>query len=263
METSTRLMEKNLSQLTFSAEDSPVNQSPLQENVVEHLMKDGFGESLHESFARLNQDGLWLKTSRGCYQQTLEGHLQKFSGTWPRAGMMQSGMCFQQEDRVALVRHTKEQESLSSLNWPTPIVGDAHLSSTKEVARKRIKEGRATLSRAVQSQMWPTPRARDYKDGQSIPPSRVKNPELATLGQSVKIIEQAKKNNWPTPTAHNAKETAAPSEHQRNTPTLAAQAGGTLNPTWVEWLMGFPIRWTDLKHLETQLSPKSQDKSEK
>jgi DNA (cytosine-5)-methyltransferase 1 len=22
------------------------------------------------------------------------------------------------------------------------------------------------------------------------------------------------------------------------------QAGGTLNPTWVEWLMGWPLEWT-------------------
>ena len=52
---------------------------------------------------------------------------------------------------------------------------------------------------------------------------------------------------WPTQTAHNAKETSAPSESNRNTPTLAAQAGGSLNPTWVEWLMGWPIGHTDLK----------------
>ena len=56
---------------------------------------------------------------------------------------------------------------------------------------------------------------------------------------------------WPTPTAHNAKEMAAPSEYQRNTPTLAAQAGGALNPPWVEWLMGWPIGWTDLRPLAT------------
>jgi|688.fasta_scaffold63211_2 hypothetical protein len=56
---------------------------------------------------------------------------------------------------------------------------------------------------------------------------------------------------WPTPTAHNAKETNAPSESQRNTPTLAAQVGGQLNPTWVEWLMGWPLGWTDLKQSET------------
>ena len=51
---------------------------------------------------------------------------------------------------------------------------------------------------------------------------------------------------WPTPTAHNAKEGAYPSEYNRNTPTLAAQAGGALNPMWVEWLMGFPLGHTDL-----------------
>jgi hypothetical protein len=56
---------------------------------------------------------------------------------------------------------------------------------------------------------------------------------------------------WPTPTAHNAKETNAPSEANRNTPTLASQAGGSLNPTWVEWLMGWPLGWTDLKPLAT------------
>jgi hypothetical protein len=26
--------------------------------------------------------------------------------------------------------------------------------------------------------------------------------------------------------------------------------GGTLNPTWVEWLIGWPLGWTDLKPLE-------------
>jgi len=91
---------------------------------------------------------------------------------------------------------------------------------------------------------------------------------------------------WPTPTAHMSKETNAPSEHKRNTPTLTAQAnwptprtkgmcggsgawaqlkenttieearlmgagnGGKLNPMWVEWLMGWPLGWTDLKPLE-------------
>ena len=47
---------------------------------------------------------------------------------------------------------------------------------------------------------------------------------------------------WPTPTAHNAK-----SESKRNTPTLAAQVGGVLNPDWVGWLMGFPIGWANSK----------------
>lgn len=55
----------------------------------------------------------------------------------------------------------------------------------------------------------------------------------------------------PTPTAHNAKETGAPSEAQRNAPTLGSIAGGTLNPEWIEWRMGWPIGWTDSAPLET------------
>ena len=89
---------------------------------------------------------------------------------------------------------------------------------------------------------------------------------------------------WTTPTAHMSKETNAPSEHRRNTPTLTAQvnqrwptpdasahkyrlsgnsqqsnslmalAGGKLNPDWTEWLMGWPPGWTDLKPLEMDKS---------
>jgi hypothetical protein len=32
---------------------------------------------------------------------------------------------------------------------------------------------------------------------------------------------------------------------------VMASDGGHLNPTWVEWLMGWPIEWTDLKPLAT------------
>jgi hypothetical protein len=32
--------------------------------------------------------------------------------------------------------------------------------------------------------------------------------------------------------------------------SLQKQAGGMLNPDWVEWLMGWPIGWTDSKPLE-------------
>ena len=90
---------------------------------------------------------------------------------------------------------------------------------------------------------------------------------------------------WTTPTAHMSKETNAPSEHRRNTPTLTAQvnqrwptpdasahkyrlsgnsqqsnslmalAGGKLNPDWTEWLMGWPPGWTDLKPLVMDKSP--------
>jgi hypothetical protein len=55
----------------------------------------------------------------------------------------------------------------------------------------------------------------------------------------------------PTPTAHNAKEGAYPAEGTRKTPTLGWELGGKPNPAFVEWMMGWPIGWTDLKPLGT------------
>jgi hypothetical protein len=62
---------------------------------------------------------------------------------------------------------------------------------------------------------------------------------------------------FPTPLSHNAKElTPCPSNKNRKTPglgTLAAYgalgAPGRLNPAWVEWLMGWPVGWTDCEPL--------------
>ena len=47
----------------------------------------------------------------------------------------------------------------------------------------------------------------------------------------------------------------------RNSVTLATIAGGSLNPTWVEWLMGFPADHTALNASETPSSRKSQKSS--
>ena len=51
---------------------------------------------------------------------------------------------------------------------------------------------------------------------------------------------------WPTPTVQDASNNGGPSQHQRNSLPLNAAVGGQLNPPWVEWLMGYPIGWTDL-----------------
>jgi hypothetical protein len=76
--------------------------------------------------------------------------------------------------------------------------------------------------------------------------------EQWTLEQTIRGTEFG--SLLPTPTCHNSKEGSYPSEHNRKTPSLATHAGGKLNPMWVEWLMGWPLGWTDLKPLETDKS---------
>jgi hypothetical protein len=108
------------------------------------------------------------------------------------------------------------------------------------------------------SSSWKTHRCLWEED---LPESSVTLPPSGTMRRGVcwERLTSARPTNetgfgsserWPTPTAHNAKEAGYPSEHNRNTPTLAAQAGGSLNPTWVEWLIGWPLGWTDLGPLE-------------
>jgi len=57
-------------------------------------------------------------------------------------------------------------------------------------------------------------------------------------------------NKLPTPTATDAIKGGNVSPRP-GAMGLSETTGGQLNPPWVEWLMGWPIGWTDLKPLET------------
>jgi len=62
---------------------------------------------------------------------------------------------------------------------------------------------------------------------------------------------------WPTPTARDWRSGhASENTHAKNSRPLSEVAArgeviGQLNPQWVEWLMGFPLGWTDLEGSET------------
>jgi len=155
---------------------------------------------------------------------------------------MQDGVSYQ---RQTLVRRTSETESGL---WRTPQAqeGMRGVYKSKEAMDAHLNRGHqlSLSNQIVHRHLWPTPRSCSAMAATITPESAWAENRFPNLETVVG------RRLWPTPTAHNAKETNAPSELQRNTPTLAAQAGGTLNPTWVEWLMGWPLGWTDLKPLE-------------
>ena len=68
------------------------------------------------------------------------------------------------------------------------------------------------MAREAVVKMYPTPTARDHKDGKGTEWSLENSKQH--LGREIHHIEGI---------------------------------GGSLNPTWVEWLMGYPEGWTDLK----------------
>jgi len=47
---------------------------------------------------------------------------------------------------------------------------------------------------------------------------------------------------WPTPCSRD--DHGPRTGHTNGGQDLPSEAGGRLNPTWVEWLMGFPLGWT-------------------
>jgi len=69
-------------------------------------------------------------------------------------------------------------------------------------------------------------------------------------GKGGKILaEEVKKSLWPTPTERDYKSGRGKKErtYSELTPLIErAEPTGQLNPQWVEWLMGFPLGWTDI-----------------
>lgn len=66
-------------------------------------------------------------------------------------------------------------------------------------------------------------------------------------GKKVQVGLESAVKLWPTPKAS----TGGQEPQGKTGRKLVTQVGGQLNPTWVEWLMGWPQGWTDLKPLET------------
>lgn len=147
--------------------------------------------------------------------------------------------------RVALsVRTFLESSRLPPGRW-SRIWSVLAITSSCLILRLRLSElgteDRGSFSSA--SQMWPTPRANEYKDTlQSVPPSRQKDPGKCNLTQRVAM------NLFTTPCAADAQGAHGGENHR----SLRTDVAGQLNPTWVERLMGFPPGWTDLNASETQ-----------
>lgn len=216
-----------------SPEDSPANQQATQENARAQKIPGGSGPKWPESYAEYDP--------ASCLWRILQVSTRKGSGksseTWPRAGMMRNGIVYPQP---RLVPHTSVTES--SL-LPTPKSRD-----WKGLSQRGTSAPIDALPNAGRALM-PTPTATD-SHGRAYQYSRGNHtkPMLTLVGFARK---------YPTPTRADASRTSA--GYFRGNPTLRGLVGGMLNPLFVEWLMGFPLGWTDLKHSATQSSRRSRN----
>ena len=104
--------------------------------------------------------------------------------------------------------------------WPTPTVQDSH-KATKQW--RTDHQNNLTAAVFNPEKMFPTPTTRDWKGGYRTESLIRKDGK----SRAMDALPNAVLNGQGTET----------------------QNGGQLNPTWVEWLMGWPEEWTDLKPL--------------
>jgi len=111
--------------------------------------------------------------------------------------------------------------------WPTPTTkgyGHASMGQTM-IFRKKVEAGEMTEQQAEQML------------GCTLRPPRMEK------------WDYPKKEMFPTPSANEDAAGRPGGRMQKmlgNHPSVRDQSSGTLNPTWVEWLMGYPIGFTDL-----------------
>jgi hypothetical protein len=190
------------------------------------------GSSTPDLLASFDPNTSSWRTSQRC----LVEDWTEFSEAWPRSGTMRNGIAYRLPPLARLTDATEYGL------WPTPTLVYTRTDRTVEEIETRQAEVKAAtlakgkhntgngfgLNLAQAVRFWPTPNAGDYKAGMSNAPGR----QQSSLPRSVGIVEG-----------------------------VSSGRRGGLNPTWVEWLMGFPLQWTVLKDWVTPSSRRSRKSS--
>ena len=210
------------------------------------------GNTWHGLLARFDPDTHLWRTAQCSLFEDLEQSLE----TFPRWGSMRNGELYQRQPWEPPI-----SETVFGFSVPTPVSSDGtsgsvigkndtfYTTSTgmpRKVNQKGT-DGSVGLGRLVQ--MWPTPTAHNAKECGS--PSEFIRDSLG-LGTVVLKFPTPRASDFKGATSAEAMSKAAARGFNPNLPeaTAASVGGGKLNPTWVEWLMGWPLGWTDLKPLE-------------
>jgi hypothetical protein len=255
------MADRGVELLTLYLEDFHARTSAPQEKAQELMEKDQeCGEKWRASFVKYDHDSSLWRT----HQCSLLGDLDEFLETWPQWGLMRDGECWEQRTLEQTIRGT---ESGLSERLPTPQASD-HITKKTSASWKAKGGVNYSLANPEIQMKWPTPiasRGGAWRgDGQvSMVARNVETYEeylLLTQGTSKKKRDKY----WPTPQASDNRDRGNMSNLsiQRRVAIgkqiMLSQSvdptSGQLNPTWVEWLMGWPLGWTDLKPLEMDKS---------
>lgn len=128
--------------------------------------------------------------------------------------------------------HTTHSPSLNVVvcaKWPTPCAaGDLHYRHN----------GESQASKCLAVAVHPTPRALSLCGGSGSYRQIKSNPNLTDDEKRALIASAGRGAKYDTPTVHGD----GGSGRKGTTPKY-----GQLNPDWEEWLMAWPVGWTDIK----------------
>jgi hypothetical protein len=138
---------------------------------------------------------------------------------------------------------------------PTPTASD-HIERESTSTEKLNFDTNKSVSLDRWVRMWPTPTAQDASNDGG--PSQLRR-NTVPLNAAVKIADAVRGDSGrgrllPTANTVDAKGGTRKGKGQEQ---LCHLVGGSLNPQWVEWLMGFPIGWTDFDASGTPSCPRS------
>jgi hypothetical protein len=123
--------------------------------------------------------------------------------------------------------------------WRTPQAQEGMRGTydSKEKMDAHLQRGhQLSLSNQVKHpHLWPTPTMQGLNGG-----SRGQH----RPGKQVQLVDAVKK--FPTPTRRDYKSGTGSQDRPGHSPPLSNVIGGTLNPDWVEWLMNWPITWSNI-----------------
>lgn len=232
--------------LTSSQGASHAKTSAPLERAPESTASDpGCGVKWRESSARYDRATCGWKTHRCLWTEDLPWS----SVTLPRWGMMQGGVLWERTMPVLRTSGT------GAGFWRTP--GATEANGGGQAGTTRLEQGHAMRLRdQVKDQtMWPTPTAFDSttctKGEQAVHKDKNRRAMGGNGGPSRNLREAVM---LPTPCATEARQgfqdrSRGKKGSQESLSTViqgapAREAGGSLNPNWVEWLMGWPLGWT-------------------
>ena len=286
--TTSKHLKQQRDNLTSLQEDFPVRISQLQDNKKEsekELGQDYF-TSAYGYLGKFDQSSPSLKMLE-IYSPLKKGkYSKKSSFKLPKQGMMLNGQLFQQEMWVAA---TFESVSGSYATLATPNCMDALPQRGYDSMLKQTqvhRKGRTKLSNLreqvdpkarqlfeeLQQMKLPTPTSQEAGKGDFLKTLVTKDGKPAKLGQRaynpktgkhVQItLDRAVKMNLPTPTSRDWKDSGENMNYKKaaekkrlvgvlnHTHSDLTGEDTTLNPAFVEEMMGFPIGWTQIGETE-------------